>query len=360
MFNNPTFDDFTLKNNSPAIGYGTNDASFSPNSTPVDVDYNSNARPTGSNPDIGAHENSLNSPSNTQPLMDGLLDIEMDEDSDEKIVNLSGIGDGDYHSEQSITITATSDDTTLIPHPTVSYTSPETTGSIAFTPVPETHGTVNLTVKVKDSGGSANTGVDTLLTTFKVIINPNVPNNFQHVITNSGGAVQGTARLNGSMASAGDWIAAFDSSGNTVGSAPLVTSNNDVRFGVGGSNFILYGDNPLTSDIDEGMNQGEDFTLKLWDASRNVILIQADSLGKTLTHSGWASNNFIPIDGYDDPTAIFDFYFNVDPVIEECLVTQFNEDTAYDFSISDLKYSDEDDIADNKLKVTITAGSTIQ
>ena len=159
------------------------------------MDYNSNARPTGSNPDIGALENSLNSPSNTQPLMDGLLDIEMDEDSDEKIVNLSGIGDGDYHSEQSITITATSDDTTLIPHPTVSYTSPETTGSIAFTPAPETHGTVNLTVKVKDSGGSANTGVDTLLTTFKVIINPNVPNNFQHVITNSGGAVQGTARL---------------------------------------------------------------------------------------------------------------------------------------------------------------------
>ena len=145
--------------------------------------------------------------------------------------------------------------------------------------------------------------------THKVIINPNVPNNFQHVITNSGGVVQGTARLNGSMASAGDWIAAFDSSGNTVGSAPLVTSNNDVRFGVGGSNFILYGDNPLTSDIDEGMNQGEDFTLKLWDASRNVILIQADSLGKTLTHSGWASNNFTPIDGYDDPTAIFDFYF---------------------------------------------------
>ena len=356
LFNNPTFDDFTLKNNSPAIGYGTNDVSFSPNSTPVGVDFNGNSRPTDNNPDIGAYENSLNSPANAQPLMDGLSDIEVDEDSGEKTVNLSGIADADYHSEQSITITATSDDTTLIPHPTVSYTSPEATGSIAFTPAPETHGTVNLTVKVKDSGGRANTGVDTLLTTFKVIINPNVPNNFQHVITNSGGVVQGTARLNGSMASAGDWIAAFDSSGNTVGSAPLVSSNNDVRFGVDGSNFILYGDNSITSDIDEGMNQGEDFTLKLWDASRNVVLVQVDSTGKPITHSGWASNNFIPINGYDDPTAIFDFYYNVDPVIEECLVTQFNEDTAYDFSINDLKYSDEDDIADSKLKLTIAAG----
>jgi hypothetical protein len=209
---------------------------------------------------------------------------------------------------------------------------------------------------VTDSGGSANTGVDTLLTTFKVKINPIVPDDFKHVITNSGGVIQGTARLNGSMASAGDWIAAFASSGNTVGSAPLVSSNNDVRFGVGGSNFILYGDNPLTSDIDEGMNQGEDFTLKLWDASRNVVLIQADSLGKPITHSGWASNNFIPINGYDDPTAIFDFYYNVDPVIKGCLITQFNEDTSHEFSLSDLQYSDEDDISDNNLKLTIAAG----
>ncbi|HIB96637.1 MAG TPA: hypothetical protein EYO70_08815, partial [Candidatus Marinimicrobia bacterium] len=353
---NPMFNDFTLKNNSPAIGYGTNDASLSPNSTPVGVDYNSNSRPTDNNPDIGAHENSLNSPANARPLMDPPSDIEIDEDSGEKIVNLSGIADGDYHSEQSITVTATSDDTTLIPHPTVSYTSPEATGSVSFTPVPDTHGTVNLTVKVADNGGSADTGVDTLLTTFKVKINPIVPDNFKHVITNNGGVVQGTARLNGSVASPVDWIGAFDSSGNTVGSAPLVTSNNDVRFGVGGSNFILYGDDPTTSDVDEGMNQGEDFILKLWDASRNVVLIQVDSTGKPLTHSGWASTNFTPIDGYDDPTAIFDFYYNVDPVIEACLVTQLNEDTSHEFSINDLQYSDEDDISDNNLNLTIAAG----
>ena len=89
---------------------------------------------------------------------------------------------------------------------------------------------------------------------------------------------------------------------------------------------------------------------------KGLVVVQVDSTGKPITHSGWASNNFIPINGYDDPTAIFDFYYNVDPVIEECLVTQFNEDTAYDFSINDLKYSDEDDIADSKLKLTIAAG----
>lgn len=356
LFNNPAFNDFTLKNNSPAIGYGTNDASFSPGSTPVSVDYSNNSRPTDSNPDIGAYENNLNSPANSPPLMNLLSDMEIDENSDEKVVNLSGIFDGDYHSEQSLTVTATSSDTNVIPHPTVNYSSPAATGTISFKPVPNAHGTVNLTVKVKDSGGTANTGIDTLLNTFKVIINPIVPDNFKHVITNSGGVVQGTARLNGSMASASDWIAAFDSSGNTVGSAKLTDSNSDVRFGVSASNFILYGDDVTTTDIDEGMNQGEDFTLRLWDASRNLILIQIDSLGQTLKHSGWTNTNFSPIAGYDDPTKIFEFYYNVDPVIEECLLKELNEDTSYDFSILDLKFSDDDDISDDYLNITVLAG----
>ena len=171
--------------------------SFSPASTPVTVDYSNNSRPTDSNPDIGAYENNLNSPANSSPLMNSLFDIEIDEDSDEKVVNLSGIIDGDYHFEQSLTVTATSSDTNVIPHPTVNYSSPATTGTISFKPVPDVIGDVNLTVKVTDDGGTANTGVDTLLTTFKVIINPLVPDNFKHAITDKGGTVQGTARLNG-------------------------------------------------------------------------------------------------------------------------------------------------------------------
>ena len=356
LFNNPAFNDVTLKNNSPAIGYGTNDASFSPGSTPVSVDYSNNSRPTDSNPDIGAYENNLNSPANTPPLMNSLSDMEIDEDSDEKVVNLSGIVDGDYHFEQSLTVTATSSDTNVIPHPTVNYSSPATTGTISFKPVLDAIGDVNLTVKVTDDGGTANTGVDTLLATFKVIINPIVPDNFKHAITDKGGTVQGTPRLNGIPASSYDWIAALDSSGNTVGSAKLTDSNSDVRFGVGASNFILYGDDVTTSDIDEGMNENEYFTLRLWDASRNLILIQIDSLGQTLTHTGWTNTNFTPIVGYDDPTKIFEFYYNVDPVIDECLVKELNEDTPYDFSISDLKFSDDDDISDDRLKITVLAG----
>jgi len=358
IFSNSILNDYTLNNFSPAIGYGTNDASYSPASIPVSLDFNSNSRPTGSNPDIGAHENSLDSPANSQPLLDkNISDLSIDEDSGERTVSFTGVADGDFHANQTLTVIATSDNTSLIPHPTVTYTSPDTTGTITFTPVPETHGTINLTVKVTDNGGSANGGIDTVSASFKVTVNPIVPDNFKPSPTNIGGIIQGTPRLNGSAASNLDWIASFDSKGKVVGSAPLANLVDDVRFGVGSSNFILYGDDLTTSDIDEGMNPGEDFTLKIWDASTNQIFVQADGDGKQLKHSGWAGTNFIPITGYDNPDALFNFVYNTDPVIQQCNVTTLNEDQQYEFTLSDFQYSDEDSVPNTNLALIIDPGS---
>ena len=358
LFSNAVLNDYTLKNYSPAIGYGTNDVSYSPASIPVSLDFNSNARPTGSNPDIGAHENSLDSPANSKPLLNkNISDLSVDEDSGERTVSFTGVADGDFHANQALTVIATSDNTSLIPHPTVTYTSPDTTGTITFTPVPETHGTINLTVKVTDNGGSANGGIDTVSATFKVTVNPIVPDSFKPTQTNIGGIVQGTARLNGNPASAGDWIAALDTNANVVGSAPLVNLLSDIRFGVGASNFTLYGDDPTTSDIDEGMNPGEDFTLKIWDASTNQIFVQADNSGKKISHSGWEGTNFIPITGYDNPDALFNFVYNTDPVIQQCNVTELNEDQKYEFTLSDFQYSDEDSIPNTNLALIIDPGT---
>jgi len=358
IFSNVVPNDYTLKNYSPAIGYGTNDASYSPASIPVSLDFNSNSRPTGSNPDIGAHENSLDSPANSKPLLNqNISDLSIDEDSGERTVSFTGVADGDFHANQTLTVIATSDNTSLIPHPTVTYTSPDTTGTITFTPVPETHGTINLTVKVTDNGGSANGGIDTVSATFKVTVNPIVPDSFKPSPTNIGGIVQGTARLNGNPASAGDWIAALDTNAKVVGSAPLVNLLSDIRFGVGASNFTLYGDDPTTSDIDEGMNPGEDFTLKIWDASTNQIFVQADNSGKKISHSGWEGTNFIPITGYDNPDALFNFVYNTDPVIQQCNVTTLNEDQQYEFTLSDFQYSDADSIPNTNLAVIIDPGT---
>jgi hypothetical protein len=84
-------------------------------------------------------------------------------------VNLSGITAGPNES-QTLTVTATSGNTALIPNPTVSYSSPSATGSLSYTPVANQGGTALITVTVKDDGGTANNGVDTVTRTFTVTV----------------------------------------------------------------------------------------------------------------------------------------------------------------------------------------------
>ncbi len=49
------------------------------------------------------------------------------------------------------------------------------------------------------------------------------------------------------------------------------------------------------------MNEGESFALVLFDASENAYLGYGDSF------DGWYSNNGAPMDGYSDPTVLYDF-----------------------------------------------------
>ena len=358
FFLNAVLNDYTLQRYSPAIGYGTNDASYSPASIPVSLDFNSNARPTGSNPDIGAIENSLDSPANVQPLLNkNISDLSVDEDSGERTVSFTGIADGDFHANQALTVTTTSDNTSLIPNPTIIYNSPNTSGTITFKPTPDMIGAANLNIIVNDNGGSSNGGIDTVSASFKVTVNPIVPDDFKPIQTNIGGLIQGSVTLNGNPASAGDWVAAFDTSSASVGSAPLLNSFGQVRFGVNESNFVLYGDDPSTSNIDEGMNSGEDFTLKLWDASTNQIFVEADNLGKKISHSGWEGTNFIPIKGYDNPEAIYNFVYNIDPIINKCNIKDLNQNQKYEFSLNDFEFLDTDSIPDSNLTLMIDPGS---
>jgi hypothetical protein len=71
-----------------------------------------------------------------------------------------------------VSITAASDNTALIPNPTVNYTSPNATGTLTFTPVAGAQGTAHITVTVKNSGGTANGGKDTTVVMFQVQVAP--------------------------------------------------------------------------------------------------------------------------------------------------------------------------------------------
>lgn len=111
-------------------------------------------------------------PINKIPTLEALSSTTVVEDSVAQTVNLAGIGDGDPSLEQVITVTATSSNPTLIPNPTVTYVSPEATGSLVFTPAANQSGTADITVTVQDDGGTASGGVDTVTRTFTVTVTP--------------------------------------------------------------------------------------------------------------------------------------------------------------------------------------------
>jgi hypothetical protein len=80
-------------------------------------------------------------------------------------VALSGIGAGGNESGQTLTITAASDNPSLIPHPGVSYVSPAASGSLSFTPVAGQQGSATISVTVTDDGGGANSVTRTFMQT---------------------------------------------------------------------------------------------------------------------------------------------------------------------------------------------------
>jgi|GEM_PF-2623348 len=108
-------------------------------------------------------------PINTAPTLDAINPVVLLANAGSQTVNLTGISAGCGES-QTLTITAASSNTTLIPNPTVTYTSPNATGSLSFTPVANQIGSAVVTVTVTDNGGTANGGVDTFSRTFNVSV----------------------------------------------------------------------------------------------------------------------------------------------------------------------------------------------
>jgi hypothetical protein len=109
---------------------------------------------------------------NNAPTLDAISNRTINEDAGPQTVNLSGITAGpSYESYQNLTVTATSSNTALIPNPTVTYTSPATTGTLSFTPVTDASGTATITVTVTDDGGTLGGGVNTFSRTFTVTVN---------------------------------------------------------------------------------------------------------------------------------------------------------------------------------------------
>ena len=98
----------------------------------------------------------------------------INEDSGEQTINLAGISAGACES-QTLRVTATSSNTTLLPTIGEDYTSPSSTGTLSYTPAADQSGSALVTVTVTDAGvdGVLDTSDDGIVTQqFTVLVNP--------------------------------------------------------------------------------------------------------------------------------------------------------------------------------------------
>ena len=111
---------------------------------------------------------STNSGTILPPTLDAVKDIIVNENAGQQTVTLTGISSGSTNVVRLLTVAALSSNPSLIPNPTVNYTSPNSTGTLTFTPVPNSYGTVNMTVLVDSSAPSNNT----VIRSFNVTVSP--------------------------------------------------------------------------------------------------------------------------------------------------------------------------------------------
>jgi len=107
-------------------------------------------------------------PVNDKPTIDPVADFSyLSLKAGVQRVTLTGISDGD-NNIQDLNIEVKSSDTSLIPTPAIFYESPYTTATLAFSPVGDKPGNVEITITLKDNGGTQNGGIDTNIIKFNV------------------------------------------------------------------------------------------------------------------------------------------------------------------------------------------------
>ena len=130
---------------------------------------------------------------NHPPTLNLIGNLSINENAGLQQVNLTGITSGATNENQTLTVTATSGNTGLIPNPTVNYTSANTTGNLTFTPVTNAVGVATVTVTVNDGGTSNNIVTRNFTVTVNAVSSTNASPTLDpiaDVVVTTGGPVQ--------------------------------------------------------------------------------------------------------------------------------------------------------------------------
>jgi len=102
---------------------------------------------------------------NQPPTLGSLANLTLAENAGLQTVSLSGISSGSAGEVQTLAVTAVSSNPSLLPNPAVSYSSPNATGSLSYTPVAATSGSATITVTVNDGGTTNSVATRSFLVT---------------------------------------------------------------------------------------------------------------------------------------------------------------------------------------------------
>jgi len=194
---------------------------------------------------------------NQPPTLDALANVTFNEGAGQQTVNLSGISSGATNETQTLVVTASSSNPTLIPNPTVNYTSPNGTGSLRFTPAALAFGTATVTVQVNDGGASNNI----VTRSFTVTVNPvNQPPTLDALanVTINEGAAQQTVNLSGVSSGAANesQTLAVTASSSNPALIPNPTVNYSSPNGTGSIRFtpvaLAFGTATVTVQVNDG------------------------------------------------------------------------------------------------------------
>lgn len=106
------------------------------------------------------------SPVNDPPRFNPIADLVLPEDTASMTVPITGIDSGAPNESQALMISAVSSRPDIVPDPSISYTSPATSGSLTLAPVTNATGSATITVTLSD--GQAQNG--TFTRTFAVTV----------------------------------------------------------------------------------------------------------------------------------------------------------------------------------------------
>src|SRR5262249_21969870 len=133
---------------------------------------------------------------NQHPTLSPPADVTINENAALQTVNLGGIGSGAANENHALTDTASSSNPGLIPNTAESYTSPNSTGSLSFTPVPNAFGSATITVTINDGGTSNNIVTQSFLVTVNPVNQPPTLSPLANLTINENAGLQ-TVNLSG-------------------------------------------------------------------------------------------------------------------------------------------------------------------